>query len=200
VTKYLNRCYGTLRTDEIILPVKVDVVKCPRPNKVRIKGFVGKRFEASRLNRLRHQEEYHLLWPFQEHCPIGYGYHQPHPEIALGDWQGEYMGTWVSAASLTAWNTGDEELRKKIGALVKDWLATQEEDGYLGTYDEKDRWKSWDVWIQAHDIIGLLTYYHYTGDEEALKASIRVADRVLKDFGPGKKFLHTTGPHRGMAT
>jgi len=186
--------------DKATSPVKPDVIQCPQPNRVRMKGFAGKRFEKSRLNRLIHQEEYHLLWPFQEHCPIGYGYHQPHPEITLGDWQGEFIGTWVSAASLTAWNSGDEKLRKKISALVKDWLATQEEDGYLGTYNEKDRWKSWDVWIQANNIIGLLTYYHYTGKEEALKAAIRVADRVLKDFGPRKRFLHTTGHHRGMAS
>ncbi|MEO0252435.1 MAG: beta-L-arabinofuranosidase domain-containing protein, partial [candidate division WOR-3 bacterium] len=165
-----------------------------------MRGFIGKRFEANRLNRLRLQEEYFLLWPFQEHCPIGYGYHQPHPEITLGDWHGEFLGTWVSAASLTAWNTSDEELCKKIDILVRNWLATQKEDGYLGTYDEKDRWKSWDVWVQAHDLIGLLTYYHYTGREDILKAAIRVADRVLKDFGPGKRPLHKTGPHRGMAS
>jgi len=183
-----------------IEPVKPDVMQCPQPDKVRMKGFVGKRFEGSRLNRLRNQEEYHLLWPFKEHCPIGYGYHQPHPEITLGDWQGEFIGTWVSAASLTAWNASDEKLRKKIDEIVKEWLATQEEDGYLGTYDEKDRWKSWDVWIQANDLIGLLTYYRYTGKKEILKAAIRVADRVLKDFGPGKRPLHKTGPHMGMAS
>ncbi|MEM1990576.1 MAG: glycoside hydrolase family 127 protein [Candidatus Bathyarchaeia archaeon] len=180
--------------------IKADAIKCTQPNKVRMKGFIGKRFEANRLNRLRLQEEYFLLWPFQEHCPIGYGYHQPHPDITLGDWHGEFLGTWVSAASLTAWNTSDEELCKKIDILVRNWLATQKEDGYLGTYDEKDRWKSWDVWVQAHDLIGLLTYYHYTGREDILKAAIRVADRVLKDFGPGKRPLHKTGPHRGMAS
>ncbi len=186
--------------DKAIPPEQSDLIKCPQPNRVRMKGFVGKRFEASRLNRLSRQEEYFLLWPFQEHCPIGYGYHQPHPEITIGDWQGEFIGSWVSAASLTAWNTDDERLRKKIDVLVKDWLATQEKDGYLGTYDEGDRWKSWDVWVQAHDLIGLMTYYYYTGKDEVLKAAIHVADRVLKDFGPGKRPLHTTGPHCGMAS
>lgn len=180
--------------------VRPDVMWCPEPDKVRMKGFVGNRFEASRLNRLRHQEEYHLLWPFQEHCPIGYGYHQPHPEMALGDWQGEFLGAWVAAASVTARNAADDELQKKIDVMVKEWLATQEEDGYLGTYDEKDRWKSWDVWVQAHDLIGLLTYYHYTGNDDALRAAVHVADRVSKDFGPGKRPLHATGPHCGMAS
>jgi len=186
--------------DRAIRPKQQDVIECPQPSNVQMKGFVGKRFEASRLDRLSRQEEYHLLWPFQEHCPIGYGYHQPHREITIGDWQGEFIGSWVSAASLTAWNTGDQKLRGKIDTLVKDWLATQDEDGYLGTYDEEDRWKSWDVWVQAHDIIGLLTYYRHTGKEDVLKAAIRVAERVLKDFGPGKRTLHSTGPHCGMAS
>ena len=179
-----------------ILIEQADVIRRPRPDAVRLKGLVGERVDASRLNRLRHQEEYHLLWPFQEHCPVGWPQRDaPHPEITRGDWQGEFIGTWVDAASTAAWHAGDCELRSKIDALVKDWLATQEEDGYLGTYDDEDRWKSWDVWVQAHDLIGLLGYYGYAGSEEALKAAVRVADRVLQDFGPGRQSLHV-GPRQ----
>lgn len=183
-----------------LLPVRPDVIRRPLVDAVRMKGLVGQRFDASRENRLRHQEDYHLLWPFQEHCPVGWNHPKtPHPEITRGDWQGEFIGTWVSAATTTAWNAGDDELRAKVGALVKAWIATQEEDGYLGTYDEADRWKSWDVWVQAHDLIGLLSYYFHSGSQEARQAAIRVADRVLKDFGPGRQYLHT-GPHGGMAS
>lgn len=165
-----------------------------------MQGLVGKRFEASRLNRLHPQEEYHLLWAFKEHCPLGWDQPDPpHPEFSRGDWPGEFLGTWVDAACLTAWNTGDDGLRQKIDAMLQEWLATQQEDGYLGTYDEQDRWKSWDVWIQAHNLVGLLSYYHYTGSQAALNAATRLADRVLLDFGPGKNHLHV-GPHRGMAS
>lgn len=180
--------------------VHPDVIRCPEPDAVRMKGFVGQRLEASRVNRLRHQEEDHLLWPFHEHCPVGFMHpDRPRPEIR-GDWQGEYIGTWMDAAILSAWNAGDDELRMKIDSMVEDWLSTQQEDGYLGTYDEEDRWKSWDVWVQAHDLIGLMSYYWYTGSEKALSAAVRVADRVLQDFGPGQRYLHPTGPHRGMAS
>jgi hypothetical protein len=89
-----------------------DVVRRPQPDAVYLKGLVGKRLEACRLNRLRHQEAYHLLFPFQEHCPVGWG-NQPHPEITRGDWQGEFIGTWVDAAGLCAWNAGDDELRQQ---------------------------------------------------------------------------------------
>lgn len=182
------------------LPAHPDHFQSLAPNMIVLKGLIGKRLEASRINRLHNQEEYHLLWPFHEHCPLGWKQdNPPHPEIARGDWQGEFIGTWLDAACRTAWYANDAELRQKIDRIVDDWLTTQDEDGYLGTYDEKDRWQSWDVWIQAHDLIGLINYYHYTGREKALGAALRVADRILKDFGPGRRFLHN-GPHEGMAS
>jgi DUF1680 family protein len=175
-----------------------DLVRRPQPDAVHLRSLIGKRLDVCRVNRLRHQEAYHLLFPFQEHCPVGWG-SQPHPEITRGDWQGEFLGTWIDAASLSAWNAGDDELRSKVDGMVAQWLATQEEDGYLGTYDEEDRWKSWDVWVQAHDLIGLMSYFRFTGSTEARDAAVRVANRVLQDFGPGKRHLHT-GPHGGMAS
>lgn len=183
-----------------ISPVRPDVIQRPRPDHVRLKGLVGQRFEVSRLNRLRHQEEDHLLWPFREHCPVGYEVpNRPHQEIH-GDWQGEFIGTWLNAAVLSAWNANDEALRQKITTMVDAWLATQQPDGYLGTYDEPDRWKSWDLWVQAHDLIGLLSVYWYTNDQRVLEAAVRVANRVLEDFGPGKRHVFPTGPHGGMAS
>ena len=180
-----------------------DSFKLVNPDAIHMNGLISKRFSASRINRFHRQEEYFLLWPFQEHTPVvAKGWildNPPHPEISRGDWQGEFLGTWLDAACKTAWYANDLELRQKIDKIVKDWLATQGKDGYLGTYNEADRWKSWDLWIQAHDIIGLLSYYWYIGDVEALAAAIRVADRVIQDFGPGKEYLHK-GPHSGMAS
>jgi len=172
----------------------------PPYDAVHLKGLLGSRFEGSRLNRLHHQEEDHLLWPFQEHCPVGY-FPNNHPKPGIrGDWQGEFMGTWLDAAILSAWNADDATLREKVDGMVKSWLATQDADGYLGTYDEVDRWKSWDIWVQAHDIIGLLSYYRLTGDPAILDSAVKIADRVLKDFGPGKRAVRETGPHVGMAS
>jgi uncharacterized protein len=167
---------------------------------VHMEGLLGTRFELSRRNRLIHQEEEHLLYPFKLHCPVGFAHpDRPWKEI-FGDWQGEYLGTWMDAAALTVACTGDDALRAKIGAMVSDWIATQETDGYLGTYDGADRWQSWDIWIHAHSIIGLLSYYRHLGDARALNAAIRAADCVLATFGPGKRFVYQTGPHGGMAS
>lgn len=177
-----------------------DLLKRPSPNAVRMLGLLGKRFEFSRTNRLIHQEEDHLLFPFQLHCPVGFD-HPDRPRKAIyGDWQGEYLGTWMDAAALTVQYSGDTLLRTKIDKMVDAWLATQEADGYLGTYDGEDRWKSWDIWIHGHDIIGLISYYHLTGDERVLTAAVRAAESVMAVFGPDKRFVYPTGLHGGMAS
>jgi hypothetical protein len=69
-----------------------DTIRKPLPNAVHLKVFLGARFEGSRVNRLI-QEEDHLLWPFREHCEVGFTeINDRHPGIR-GDWQGEFIVT-----------------------------------------------------------------------------------------------------------
>jgi uncharacterized protein len=164
-----------------------------------------------------HDDEY-LLWPFREHCKIPApsgprprywgdwaffypdGELPPHPDVALADWHGEFLGTWIAAAIVAATDMGDSTLKAKVDGLVSAWLALQEDDGYLGTHDTSDRWRSWDIWAQAHTLIGLLTYYEHTHDDATLSAALRLADLLLAEFGPGKRSLHETGLFGGMAS
>jgi DUF1680 family protein len=180
--------------------IRPDALQPPAPDAVQMKGLLGQRYDLSCINRLHHQEDDHLLFAFQLHVPLGYNNADRPREEIHGDWQGEFIGTWTNAAVLTAWNKGDEQLSQKVRRLVKDWIATQEDDGYLGTYNREDRWESWDLWIHAHDLIGLISYYHYTGDKAVLDAAIRAADCVLREFGPGKRAVYPTGPWGGMAS
>jgi uncharacterized protein len=180
-------------------PIVIDVFRRLAPDAVHMSGLLGQRFDDSRTRRLHHQEEDHLLFPFRLKVPVGNEHPQrPWPEIH-GDWQGEFMGTWVDAAVLSAWNAGDEMLREKITTMVRAWIAEQEPDGYLGTYRGEERWDSWAVWIQAHNLIGLISYFRYSGDREALQTAIKIADCVLANFGPEKRLLHSVGWYGGMA-
>jgi hypothetical protein len=180
--------------------MSTDRLQRPAPDAIRLMGLLGERLTASRLNRLHNQEEDHLLWPFQQGCPVGYMHpDRPWPEIR-GDWQGEFMGTWLDAACLSAWNAHDEGLRTKVIRMAEAWMATQEEDGYFGTYRGEERWLSWDLWIHAHSIVGLMSYYRYSQDRRALQVALKAADCVLAEFGPGRRSVVTTGPHGGMAS
>lgn len=171
-----------------------DFLRCLQPDATDMKGLIGQRHQASRLNRLFQQEEDHLLFAFHDPLPIGFNNpNRPRREIR-GDWQAEFIGTWLNAAVLSAWNQNDQALKKKIDGMVTDLLSTQHKDGYLGGIEEAGRWKSWDIWTQSHVMLGLYSYFQYTGKEEILQAAIRVADRILKDFGPGKRAICETGP------
>lgn len=154
-------------------------------------GLLGDRFGRNEKNRLLNVNEEELLAGFQ---------HKPGKQA----WIGEHVGKFLHAASLAYANTGDPALRAKIDRVARGLMATQEADGYLGTYIPSQRWglfpnADWDVWVHKYDLLGLLTYYQYTGNKEALKTCRRVGDLLISVFGPGKKSINSAGTHEGMA-
>ena len=201
-----------------------DKLSAPKLGSVRLKGLLGSRVDACRNNRIAVHDEDYLLWPYEEGVPVSpwnspaNRYYEevapfraprgeqkwlypvgmaPHPELTVSDWQGEFLGTWVATASLMGFEVGDQALLEKVDRVLARWLPTQRPDGYLGTYSEAERWQSWDVWIQAHVMIGLLVHYDVSGRPGDLEAARKVADRLLVDFGPGKAYL-PTGHHHGL--
>ncbi|HWA18352.1 MAG TPA: beta-L-arabinofuranosidase domain-containing protein [Devosia sp.] len=121
-------------------------------------------------------------------------------------WIGEHIGKWLHAASITWTNTGDAKLRARLDYAASALIATQEPNGYLGTYAVEKRFGAypeadWDVWSHKYCIIGLLAYYRATGADEALRCARRAADLIVSTFsGPsGRKALLGAGTHMGMA-
>ena len=94
----------------------------------------------------------------------------------LQEWTGEHVGKFLHAASMEYQNSGNVALRKRMDYAAKTLISTQMKDGYLGTYLEKDRWTSWDVWSHKYNMIGLLAYYKATGYTPALASCKKMAD------------------------
>ena len=130
-------------------------------------------------------------------------------------WIGEHIAKFIDAAT-NAWAYGgDPQLKAKLDAAVRDLLATQQPDGYLGTYPEADRfvdygdteWEPdekkplWDVWAHKYNLLALLNYYARTGYEPALAASRRIGDLLCRTYGegPGQKSIARNDWHVGMA-
>jgi DUF1680 family protein len=110
----------------------------------------------------------------------------------------------MHAATLAWAYTGDPRLRAKLDRVAADLIAAQEPDGYLGTYVPEKRFglfegADWDVWSHKYNLLGLLTYYQYTGHEPALAACRKIGDLLIRTFGPGKKSILSAGTHKGMA-
>lgn len=49
-------------------------------------------------------------------------------------WQGEHLGKWLHAGTIAYKITGDEKMKAKMYELVTRLLASQRQDGYIGTY------------------------------------------------------------------
>jgi DUF1680 family protein len=171
---------GTAKVEDVFVPVKPGDVKF-------IGGMLGQRFDAGEANRLLKIDENELLDGFEQRL-------KPHQ-----DWAGEHVGKWLHAAVLTWADTHDKALKAKLDRVVARLIKTQEADGYLGTYAPSHRWTSWDVWVHKYDLLGLLTYYQYTGSKPALSACKRVGDLLVNTFGPGKRDINRAGEHMGMA-
>ena len=82
---------------------------------------------------------------------------------------------------------------------MRELIATQLLDGYLGTYLEADRWRAWDLWAHKYDLIGLLNYYRRTAYLPALEACKRIGDLVCKIYSPNGKNIVLLDKHVGMA-
>lgn len=178
-------------TPFIPVPYKVpermpDLIQPLLPSEVRLQGYLGQRVLNSEQHRLLEVDENDLLDAFERR------------HVAHQDWQGEHVGKFLHAATLAWLYTGDAALKQKLDRVVARLLKTQEADGYLGTYPSDKRWTSWDVWTHKYDLIGLLTYYHYTGHEAALAASRRIGDLLINTFPARKSIVHA-GEHVGMA-
>lgn len=162
------------------------VLQTVPPGTVHIDGWLGQRIEANITGRLTHVPMDELLAGFQN---------RPGKQ----NWIGEHIGKWLHAACLAYEYSGNPELKEMLDKAVPELLATQLPDGYLGTYDDTKRWKSWDVWVHKYDMIGLLSYHQLTGDEASLAASRRIADMLIDGFGHGKRDITKSGEHVGMA-
>src|SRR5262249_35936812 len=166
-------------------------VEMPSPAAVQLGGFLGTRVSANEKNRLVKVDLERLLAGFR---------HKPgeHP------WIGEHIGKWMHASTLAWANTDDAELRTKLDYAAAELVKAQEPDGYLGTYVPEKRFglyreSDWDVWSHKYNLMGLLTYYQYTGTDGALNACRKIGDLLINTFGPGKKSILSAGTHVGMA-
>ena len=188
-------CAGLGSLSAAIMPVP-DKISCAvadrqaftQPDQVHLNGWLGSRVMANEANRLVKIDVDRLLEGYRK-------------RPGRQSWDGEHVGKWLHAATLAWVNTGDPALRQKLDYAVAELTKCQLEDGYLGTYLEKDRWTAWDVWAHKYNLIGLITYMRYTGNMEPLQACRRMGDLLCNTFGdePGKRDIIKAGEHVGLA-
>lgn len=135
---------------------------------VKISGEIGRRIEITITNNLLALDaDKDFLAPFKEV-----------PEKRHGNYIG--LGKLVDTAVRFAASTGDERIVALKKHLVREAIAAQEADGYLGTMPPAKRmWTLWDIHEMSYLVYGLTTDHHFFGEQASLDAARKLADYLI---------------------
>ncbi|MGK4569155.1 beta-L-arabinofuranosidase domain-containing protein [Flavobacterium sp. 3HN19-14] len=126
-----------------------------------------------------------------------------------GDWQVQFL--WWNSETQSNWRDGyirsailanDSEHLKRIEKYIQHILDSQDEDGYLGIYDNELRYKfdneNGELWAQTTLLRGLLAWYEYKNDQKILNAVKKAAANTMKGFPIDKSHpFYSTNPNVG---
>lgn len=100
------------------------------------------------------------------------------------DWDGEFAGKWLEAATFAAAST-NPEFRTLCDRFAAELRRCQEPDGYLGTELSANRWRpSWPLWMHWQLMYALANHYLHFGVKESLRAAVAGGDWVIREFSP----------------
>ena len=118
------------------------------------------------------------------------------PTPQLVPWAGEFVGKYLLSAIQALRMSDDVRLRGEVERVIKEVIATQAEDGYLGPFPKKDRLRgNWDLWGHYHVIEALLMWHEQTGDAASLAAARTAGDLVCDTFLNTGLRVHDAGSH-----
>jgi DUF1680 family protein len=176
---------------------------------------------AERVNLWRDGRLWYMLTAEDDYLLSGF---EDRPGVH--GWQGEHVGKWLHAATLAYQQTGDEKLLAALHDVANRLVATQEADGYLGTYRRNFRFTAkpengvdsdiaddlepvkkgqrhggagWDTWTFRYNLYGLLTYEKFHANPKVVDACRKMADLLIGTYGEGKYDLTKYGTRRGIS-
>ena len=126
------------------IPAKVsDMFSPPPPGVVKIGGHLGHALDVCISNRIEAQDVPHIIAPFRERKDNW-------------EWRAEFWGKWITSAEWAERYSGDATLREKVAGAVRELLATQSTNGYIGAHPDGGHLKNWDIWGRKYTLLGLL--------------------------------------------
>lgn len=151
-------------------------------------GAMGERIRANEENWLLRAPDANpgILEMFRERD------RRPVPQLV--PWAGEFIGKYLLGAIPACRMTANARLRDYIGRVVRELIATQAEDGYLGPFRKEERLLGhWDLWGHYHVILALLLWHQETGDPDALACAVRAADLICRTYLDGPRRMREAG-------
>lgn len=124
------------------------------------------------------------------------------PLRELVPWAGEFAGKYLTGAVEVFRLTHDPVLHDWLKEFVYRLISYQAKDGYLGPWSKKchltnkntAKESTWDTWGHYHIMLGLLSWYAETEDENVLNCVKRIGDLLCSIYlGQKKPRLVDTG-------
>ncbi|WP_339917805.1 beta-L-arabinofuranosidase domain-containing protein [Yeosuana marina] len=117
-----------------------------------------------------------------------------------GLWQGEFWGKWILSAIAAYRYSGDENIKQTIKRETERLIATQDENGYIGSYKNSAYVEGdvWNVWNRKYTLWGLVEAYELLKDPNILKAAQGMMDQLMTEVGPDKVQIVDTGNFYGL--
>ncbi len=181
----------------------VDDVLTPLPlGRARLAGHVGERIDTVVRARITSDYARNTIYPETIEAFRRRVDDRIKPQTGL--WQGEFWGKWILGAIAAQRYTGDAALASFIRRACDEVIATQRDDGYIGTYHDSGfvravgRRQNWNVWCRKYTLWGLVESYRLLGDGKILTAAARLMDHLMTEVGPGKIDIIDTGRFVGL--
>lgn len=169
---------------QVLLNAKTESATSP---KVKIGGYVGSRIEICNSGMIMQEDVDALVEPFR------------HKEDR-SSWSTEFIGKWMLGAIEMYRYNSDPALLEKISKGIYDLVATQQEDGFIGSYAPDARLTHWDIWGRKYTALALISYYRLTGEKSVLEAAAKSIDCLIKDLNERNVDIASTGNYFGMAS
>lgn len=179
------------------------VCEPPREARFRLGGWIGERLQAN-LN------QWLLTAPLANPAMLQmFRDRERRPRRALVPWAGEFAGKYLISAVQGYRLHRDRRLHALLQRFVRELIAVQDADGYLGPHPRSERFLGkthdgqsplWDLWGHYHCMLGLLLWWRETGDHTALQSVCRAADAICQRFlDSGARVLQAGAEEMNMA-
>ena len=106
-------------------------------------------------------------------------------------WNAETIGNWWDGFIRHAFLTNDTKAIQQSHDVIKNLLASQDDDGYIGIYKPNLRYQhegsNGELWAQTTAFRTMLAYYEFTQDKSVLDAVEKAMQLTIKNYGKTAK-------------
>lgn len=155
------------RAVDVFTPVSLD--------EQRLAGMFAVRSRANIEGYLEHIDTDALLQPFRP------------GSTSAAPSAGETAGLFLIAASNSYEYSNDAQLRAVMDKVALQIEKTLAPDGYLGLHGNAHPWTEDDLLTETSSLLGLIGYWHVTGEDSAANALSRAANLLVKQFSQAGK-------------